>query len=31
MTALLRYESDIDTTLIQLGTQYGATQGKAKE
>jgi hypothetical protein len=31
MTALLKYESDIDTTLIPPGTQYGATQGKAEK
>ena len=31
MTALLRYEIDIDTTLIPPGTQYGATPGKAEK
>jgi hypothetical protein len=31
MTALLRYESDIDTTLIPPGTQYGATPSKAQK
>ena len=31
MIALLRYESDIETTLIPLGTQYRATLGKPEQ
>jgi hypothetical protein len=31
MTELLRYESDIDTTLIPPRTQYGATLGNPEQ